>query len=620
MSAPAAADPCDAALVHGVDPGSPLGRHNAAGVLAPADVHAALVLGRLAGEEDPDVLLAAAMAVRAPRLGHVAAALDRLPDVVAAEIGEDVDVAALPWPEPVAWRAAVAASPLTTDGEEPGSADRPLRLVGVDLYLERYWADEGAVGTDLAARAAARPAPDAGSSLEGRLDRLVGPVGATDPDQRRAAATAARRLLTVIAGGPGTGKTTTVARALAALHEDAAAGGRRAPLVALAAPTGRAAARLEEAVRAVAGGLETTADVRARLAGLHGVTLHRLLGARPGSARVRHHAGHRLPHDVVVVDEASMVPLAQMASLLQAVRPDARLVLVGDPDQLVSVEAGAVLADIVGPARDHRGAPPEPGAAPIAGSVITLRTNHRFGGALADLAAAVVAGDADAALAVLGGGDPAATLLALDAEGDGEALRATTTAWASEVVDAARDGDEAAALAALASHRLLCAHRSGPAGVATWNARVEAWLSADHPALAVEGPWYAGRPLLVGANDPVLRLANGDVGVCVAAGGARWVAIGDGRGPARRFGPTRLGRVETVWATTVHKAQGSEHDTVTVLLPPPTSRLLTRQLLYTAVTRARHRLVVAGPPDALRAAIERPVARASGLTRRLWPV
>jgi exodeoxyribonuclease V alpha subunit len=679
-------DPLDAGLVQGPAASGLLGTFNRAGVLAPADVHTAARLAAMAACPDDDavdpdvagaVALAVALAVRAPRMGHVSADLAHATELVAADADDDLDVGALPWPETAGWLRHVAASTLvTTEPAPPGErrAPRPLHLEGTSLYLDRHWRDEldvaaalrslageavpvavvgGPAGNELGGNPGEGPDAHhlAGHDprlLDAGLDRLF-PSGA-DADQRRAAATVVTRRLTVIAGGPGTGKTTTVARLLALLHEQAVAAGERPPLVALAAPTGKAAARLEEAVRHEARSLDIDDEVRRRIAGPSGTTLHRLLGSRPGSTRFRHHRGHRLPHDVVVVDEASMVSLAMMARLLEAVRSDGRVVLVGDPQQLASVEAGAVLADIVAaaapagassPARtpatpesvtSESGPPPAvpPGAAPpLQVCTALLRTTHRFGGALAELAEAVRAGDEDATVGVLGRGDPALHWVDTDVTADPDTVLDGVASWAAALVDAARSGDPARALAVLSTHRVLCAHRSGPAGVGAWNALVGRWVADARPDIVGEGAWYAGRPVMVNANDYAQRLFNGDVGVAVTTSGdgagpglpsntgSGVVVAFDGGGGVRLVHPSRLATTETVHAMTVHKSQGSEFDAVTLLVPPARSRLLTRELLYTAVTRARLRLVLAGPEDAVRAAVRTPVARASGLTARL---
>ena len=595
---------------------------NRAGVLGPADVHTARRLSHLGGETDELVTLAVALAVRAPRVGHVSVDLATVRSVAGADAADDVDIDALPWPEPDGWLERVAASPLVAVGET--QEERPLRLIGTSVYLDRYWRDEVAVADDLLSRAGALPATVDGASLTARVSPLFG--DAVDEDQLAAVTTAVGRLFTVIAGGPGTGKTTTVARLLAVLLLEAEARAERPPLIGLAAPTGKAAARLEEAVRAEVSRMVASGALRselaARLAGISGSTLHRLLGSRPSTSRFRHHRGLRLPHDVIVVDEASMISLAMMARLAEAVRPDARLVLIGDPEQLVSVEAGAVLADVVGPPAGVASSRPESDGSPMAGSIAVLRTNHRFAGTLADLAFAVQAGDDDAVVDVLRRGDDAVTWLDQAPVASSPSLRGPITAWTGRLIAAARNGDHNGALEELKRHRLLCAHRRGEDGVSEWNDRIVRWLEEDWPDVAGEGAWYAGRPVLVTANDYSVRLYNGDTGVTVAGPDDSVTRVSvvfeEAGGRPRLIGPSRLANVETVYAMTIHKSQGSEFDRVTLLLPAPTSRLLTRELLYTAVTRARQALLVVGTEDAIRVAARRPIARASGLTQRLW--
>ncbi|MCA1689696.1 MAG: AAA family ATPase, partial [Actinobacteria bacterium] len=324
-----------------------LGAFNRAGVLGAADVHVGLRLARLGGDDDESVGLAAALAVRGPRLGHVHVDLASIRETASVETDEPVDLSGLPWPEAGPWIDRVAASGVVRVGEAEEDSSRPLRLIGTRVYLDRYWREERQVAADLRGLA--------DEPVEGvRVDVLADGLrrifaGETGGRQCLAAGAAVLRRLAIVAGGPGTGKTTTVARIVALLAEQAAAGGATAPLVALAAPTGKAAARLEQAVHEEAVGLRVDPSIRRVLLGLEASTLHRLLGWRPDSqSRFRHHRGQRLPHDVVIVDETSMVSLSLMARLVEAVRPDARLILVGDPGQLASIEAGAVLGDIVG--------------------------------------------------------------------------------------------------------------------------------------------------------------------------------------------------------------------------------------------------------------------------------
>ncbi|MEA2297862.1 MAG: exodeoxyribonuclease alpha subunit, partial [Solirubrobacteraceae bacterium] len=626
---------------------------NQAGVLGAADVHVAARLARLAGETDEAVVLAAALAVRAPRLGHVLVDLAGVAETATVESEEEaVDLSLLPWPAAGEWRRRVAASGLVGVGEgagggggdrgpaggrepggEPGgdgpegegAASRPLRLLGSWLYLDRYWREERQVADDLGALGAT-PAPDGVRMevLRDGLERMF--VGATEGRQCQAAATAVLRRLAIVAGGPGTGKTTTVARIVALIAEQAAAAGAAPPLVALAAPTGKAAARLEEAVHEEARTLAVDEAVRGELLGLRASTLHRLLGRRQDASqsRFRHHRGERLPHDVVIVDETSMVSLSMMARLVEAVRPDARLILVGDPGQLASIEAGAVLGDIVGPASgsprlggpararlaEATGHPvdavdPGPGAA-IGDGIVVLERIHRFGGGIARLGEAIRRGDADAAIEVLEDGPEGVRWIAVDAadpasEGALEPVRRRAVAAARAVVEAARAGAARDSIAALGSFRILCAHRHGAPGVATWTGRIESWLTAEIDGFDAAGRWYVGRPLLVTENDYELRLYNGDTGVVVRLGPDRVTAAFERQGEVLTFSPTRLGALDTVYAMTIHKSQGSQFDTAAVLLPAPSSRILTRELLYTAATRARSQLLMVGTEEAIRA-------------------
>jgi exodeoxyribonuclease V alpha subunit len=584
-----------------------LRQFNQAGVLVAADVHVARRLAALAGEDDESVLLAEALAVRAPRLGHVHVDLTQIRDTAAVDAEDPVDLAALEWPDPGAWIARVGASPLVRDGEGAAAEPRPLRLSGSRLYLDRYWSEEVAVAAALRDLAAEPLTGVDEPRLDDGLRRLFG----DDPDgeQAEAAGTAVRRRLAVVAGGPGTGKTTTVARIAALIGEQASAAGRPFPLIALAAPTGKAAARLEEAVREEAADLQVDARVRERLEGLSASTIHRLLGWRPGSAsRFRHDRFARLPHDVVIVDETSMVSLSLMARLIEALRTGARLILVGDPGQLASIEAGAVLGDIVGPA----------GRRPLPG-IVVLEHVHRFGSGIAGLASAIRAGDEDAALAILR--DPPEDIAWLPADPVADevpgAVRDAALGAARQTLEAARAGRADDALRSLGTFRLLCAHRRGPYGVSTWTTRIESWLSAEAADFDPEDRWYVGRPLLVNENDYELRLNNGDTGVIVQAGEDRVAAAFERGGRSIAYPPSRLGNVDTVYAMTIHKSQGSQFETAAVLLPEPGSRILTRELLYTAVTRARRRLILVGTEETVRAAVARPVARASGLGERL---
>ncbi len=577
-------DPNDRRLVHGLAEDRPMWALNRAGVLEAADVHVAERVSRLVGEEDDAARLALALAVRAVRAGSVCV---DLAEVAAVE-------PELPWPDPADWLARVAGGALVTSSV--------LRVEGDLLYLDRYWREEWQVCADLLAREA-QPPPrvDPGPLVAG--GRRIFPEGYDE--QRAAAIAAAGQWTTVLTGGPGTGKTTAVAGLLALLAEQVGPGAP--PRVALTAPTGKAAARLQQAVAEAAGALPR--EDRGRVGTPTASTLHRLLGSRPDSrTRFRHHRGNRLAHDIVVVDETSMVSLTMMARLLEAVRPDARLVLVGDPDQLASVEAGAVLADLVVALGERNPT-----------TVAALRTSHRFGARIGALATAVREGDADRTWAELAAGGEEVSLVDGESTAGLDAVRRVVLGTALEMTAAAEAGDAAAALATLDRHRLLCAHREGPFGAEHWNRLVERWLGEALGAPVGRGwgrEWYAGRPVLVSANDYGLGLYNGDTGVTVRDGDDLRVHFSRGVG-VRSLAPSRLADVETLHAMTVHKSQGSQALEVTVLLPPEDSRLLTRELFYTAVTRAQERVRVVGTEESVRAAVTRRARRASGLRQRM---
>ncbi len=602
-------------------------------VLSPLDEHFARAVGRLAGEERADVLLAAALASRQVSRGHVCLELARLV--------EDPPVDDLRWPALAGWIEALRSSGLVADAATAEREARPLVLDARGrLYLKRYWDHQRRLAAAIRHRAAAVDASLDIALLRDGLDRLFpadASAGAAPDWQRIAALTAVQRGFCVISGGPGTGKTFTVVKILALLIEQAQRAGRRVPRLHLVAPTGKAAARLGEAIRNAKGDLRCAAEVRAAIP-TEATTIHRCLGAIRGRpASFRHDAGNPLITDLVLVDEASMVDLALMARLVDALPAQARLILLGDKDQLASVEAGAVLGDIcnTGAARRYsrpfvesvaaisgerlpldRDAPEQTG---VWDCIVQLTRSYRY---RADSGIGALA-------RAVNGGDAAAALAALSAGGDTQ-LRAPGREW--ELSDALRadvvqqlDGLRAAALPqdrlrALERFRILCAHRRGGHGVETVNALVEATL-AEAGILRIDAASYAGRPVMVTRNDYQIGLFNGDVGVIAVDpdDAERRVAVfAAPDGTVRMLSPSRLPPHETVFAMSVHKSQGSEFDEVAVVLPDRVSPVVSRELLYTAVTRARRAVTVYASPEILAAAVARPVERASGLRELLW--
>ncbi len=501
---------------------------------------------------------------------------------------------------------------------------RPLILDGQRLYLYRFWEYETRLATALLNRAADLPEVDEGLLRAGLLRHFPLPAGDRQAglgDQRLAAAVAVLRRLAVISGGPGTGKTSTVLRILALLLEQDP---QRPPRIALAAPTGKAATRLADALRAGRHHLDLPPLLAAAIPD-EAQTLHRLLAYHPERG-FAHDADHPLPVDVVVVDEASMVGLALMEALLRALPAHARLILLGDRDQLASVEAGAVLAEIcatpAGPRPDFAArlstltALPVNGAgeSPLADCMVHLRHSYRFaaGGSIGRLARALQQGAVEAALSIL---EAEAIWQPLPAEqGLASALLEVVRAgWKEYFRALQREAEPARIHAAWERFRLLSALRQGPWGAEVLNAVLDARL-ARAPR---RGAHYHGRPVIIRQNDSALGLFNGDVGLTLARQGRLQVFF-PGREGFRSFAPERLPAHESAWVMTVHQSQGSEFDDILLLLPDADNPVLSRELLYTAVTRARQGILLWGAEAALRGALARRMARDSGLEARLW--
>lgn len=565
--------------------------------LRAVDVALADTLRRLEPGTDERVLAGAALASLAVSAGH--AAFD--PARPQGLVGDIED-----FPVPADWAAAWRASPWVGEPEsqEAAATSTPLVFENGLLYLRRYREYERRLAQGLlriaaqAARAADEPTP---------LFAALFP----DPDdggQARAAALALARSLVLITGGPGTGKTTTIARLLFLSIAQARQDGKASPRIALAAPTGRAADRMAESLRAASVRLSATPGVDGALCDalpLDARTLHRLLGPIPNQPQFRYRADNPLPYDLIVVDEASMVDLPLMCKLVEAVPDGARLILLGDRDQLPSVEAGDVLAAIVDAADEN-----ESGRG-LSGHRVQLRRGYRQSDALdlASLAEAMREGDGDRSLALLRGDlrgvryhegmlDPLATA-------SREALLAPWRALAQ-----ARD--PASALALAARSRLLTALREGPQGAAMLNARIEEALAGPH-----RDPYFHGRLLLIAENSYRHGLFNGDIGVCLDDGGGPVVWFAGGAEGVRGFHPAALPAHSGGFAMTVHKAQGSEFDAVWLQLPAADTRVASRELLYTAITRARSELHVCASEPVLRAALSRHAVRVSGLATRL---
>lgn len=578
-----------------------------ADVLTHGDAIVAASLADLAGESDSSVLLALALAVRAPRSGHVALDLGRVREQVSAEIElidpDAVEIArALPWPsDPTEWAARIAASPIATGEGSPLVVDAGL------VYLRRFHTHETRVADRIRALATTS------APTSGRIDDIA-VVLDLDEGQRAAVERCLAGRLGVLTGGPGTGKTRTVAALLAVLLD-----GDPTLRIALAAPTGKAAARMGESLDAAVVLLARSADERLvdiarRIGEVTPSTIHRLLGVRPGGAGARHDHQRPLSQQVVIIDEASMVSLPLMDALVDALADGARLVLVGDAGQLASVDAGSVLGDIAA-------------AGGVVGErVAELTASRRFppDSRIGRLAAAIRSGDAALAASVLaespastgdaeGGGDGPAAGVELRLVGTATEVESVVRDHVLGAVAAARRGAIDEAVGSLDGVRVLCAHRRGRAGVSHWNRTIEDLIASGGPAAS---GMYPGRPVMITRNDPARGLFNGDVGMVTRTDDGIRVAFAT-EGEPRLLAPAHLDGLETVHAMTIHKSQGSEFDHVVVVLPSADSRLATRELLYTAVTRARTRVTLVGDPATVTAAIARSAARTSGLAARL---
>jgi exodeoxyribonuclease V alpha subunit len=597
----------------------------AAGALRPLDLYFGRWMRALADRPSDALVLAACLASQ--RVGAGGVCLDLEAAAGRAHLPETGEAVVAPALE--TWREALLAS---------GMVGRPGELAPLvlddrhRLYLARYWHLEQDLAGRLAARARREtPAVDRAALRAGLARLFPGTEGAGPDWQRVAGAVAALRTLTVVSGGPGTGKTHTVTAILALLAGQAPGGRLRA---ALAAPTGKAAARLAEAVRRARDMLALEPRERAAIPD-EARTLHRLLGAMPGRVGFRHHPGNPLHLDALVVDEASMVDLALMSRLVAALPEHARLILLGDRDQLASVEAGAVLGDLCGQGHPVGWSPglgaavaeltgyhlaaAGPGGPAIADSIVLLRRSYRFGAesGIGRLAARVNAGDGEGALALLDAGAwPDIALRTLPASGREAALAATVLPALRAMLASA--GPEEA-LEHLGRVRVLGAVRAGPWGVVELNRLVERALTRE--GLIEPGRGYRGRPVLVTRNDYTLGLFNGDVGILwpdPEAGGALRAWFRRPEGGLRRVLPSRLPGPETVYAMTVHRGQGSEFDRVLLVLPELPRPHLTRELVYTGLTRARQGVEIWCERRVLLAAVRTRVERSSGLRDALW--
>ena len=590
-------------------------------LLRPLDVQFALMVAQ---EAHPAVKLAAAVLSRDAGEGHVCLPISRLrtDEFLSGKTNELREQLLAQAGVPDDWSALLLASEAVSDGERP----TPIVLCGDRLYLNRMWRNELTVARFFNE---ANQVVDVDEALLAQTLDALFPASDEIDWQKVAAAVALTRRISVISGGPGTGKTTTVARLLAALIQTT-----RQPRcrIRLAAPTGKAAARLTESLGEALRRLPLTDEQKALLP-TEASTLHRLLGAQPGSQWMRYHAGNPLHLDVLVVDEASMIDLPMMARLIDALPEHGRVIFLGDRDQLASVEAGAVLGDICAwvnagytagrAAQLERltGHPVPAGESDVAGalrdSLCLLQKSYRFGShsGIGSLARAVNNGDRHGVRATLRQAFEDIVLHPLSTTEEYEAMLEQSQAGYGRYLQLLRERAEPEALiAAFGEFQLLCALRDGPYGVSGVNEQLEQMLNRRRAiTLPRHSRWYEGRPVMISRNDSALGLFNGDIGIALERGeGLRvWFPMPDGS--IKSVQPSRLPEHDTAWAMTVHKSQGSEFDHAALILPAKIVPLVTRELVYTAITRAKQRLSIYADEQVLTQSIVARTERRSGL-------
>ncbi|MBI9075007.1 MAG: exodeoxyribonuclease V subunit alpha [Desulfatibacillum sp.] len=579
------------------------------------DVRFASFLERLAGGRDPILHSAAALASQKTRAGHTCVELDsELKPGMLLEQDFQQDTSS--------WVQALRKSPVVG---MPGDY-KPLILDHAGrLYLHRYFEDQALVAKKVRAWCGPDPQYADIPGLTRELDRLFAPLPENETDwQKVAAATAVLRRFSVISGGPGTGKTTIVARIVFLLLTLAK---EKPPTIAITAPTGKAAARLLESLGKELGKLDIPKELQDAIPS-GSKTIHRLMGARFNSNQFLHHAKNPLHADILIVDEASMVDLALMARLMEALPDHAKLILLGDKDQLASVGPGSVMGDICsGPGArcfspewsrtitkvTGQKVQQEDGLPPIADSIVHLTKNYRFSkdSGIGELARFVVEGDVAGAVESLHQGREIIYSPVSNPQSLPPLLAAPLKEGFSQYMEASTPRE---ALEKFTGFRILCGVRQGPWGVNAANSQVEAIFLQEGVIRPQDFPWFEKRPVVINRNDSEMELFNGDNGIHMAG----QVIFPGGQGEFRHYARSMLPAHDTAFAMTVHKSQGSEFTSVLLILPQENSPVLTRELLYTAITRARSGLHIVGSLPSLRKAVQSPTHRPSGLQDALW--
>lgn len=597
-------------------------------IIRPIDMEWCRFLIERHPEINDEVLLAACMTSHLYRQGHICLPLDDYAGKLVFD--EEQNVIELKAPALEQWRLLLRACDAVGS---PGDY-KPLILDNCDrLYMHKLWKYEHTLAEQLVERSGQQVEAIDKSLLRDGLKRLFVNSSETPDWQQVAAATSVSHKLSIISGGPGTGKTSTVVRILALiLEQHQQIGDNNALSIALAAPTGKAATRLQDAIVDAKEGLDVTQEIRDAIPE-NAHTIHQLMGARRYSSQFKHHADNPIPYDLLIVDEASMVDQALMSKLVEALSDDTRLILLGDKDQLASVEAGSVLGDIC----DIEQNAYSPKNADwlkslsldipdnfvvddpfsLTDNITLLTKSYRFASdsGIGKLSKSVNAGDADQAISIVGSNNEDVNFINIDSQSALEAVLAEyIPAYFRDILNADTPRE---AVKMFNQFRILAAHRKGPWGIVNLNRITEGVLQSES-LIPKYLKWYPGMPVIINTNDYRLELFNGDTGVCLEDENGELKVFFEKENKVYGIAPNRLTDYNTAYAMTVHKSQGSEFDEVLLVLPQNLSKVMNRELLYTAITRARTKITIAGKKETFKKGIQKKINRSSGLTDYLW--
>jgi len=596
-------------------------------VIHPIDLELSRFLKERHPETSENVLLAGCLVSHLYQQGHVCLPLDEYAGTLLFD--DNRAESGLKAPDLNSWRSALLECPAVG---KPGEY-KPLILDDSDrLYMHKLWHYERTLAGDLMNRSSKRDENINERLLKDGLNRLFAKSSQRPDWQQVAAATSVRKYLSIISGGPGTGKTSTVVRVLALIIEQYFDREEK-PHIALAAPTGKAAARLQDSIAKAKESLDVSDETREAIPE-KALTLHQLLGASRYSSQFKHDAENPVPYDLVIVDEASMVDQALMSKMAEALHDDARLILLGDKDQLASVEAGSVLGDICDVERNQYSIDyvewlnsisldipdefmvEEPNT--LTDNITLLTKSYRFSSdsGIARMSEQVNKGEVDETITLLESDD--IEDIRFQNIDDTSQLKSFLEKKLPAYFQAILDTDHPhQAIKKFNQLGIIAAHRRGPWGIEHLNKLAEQILQAKS-LIPKYNEWYPGKPVIIDTNDYTLKLYNGDIGLCLPDHNGDLKVYFESEGEVRSIAPSRLPNYNTAYALTVHKSQGSEFNEVVTVLPRTVSKVVNRELLYTAITRARNKIIIVGKRQILKKGIQRKVRRSSGLRDYIW--